>query len=123
MAILLLYIDVFGGTLWFRRVAWLGLLIVCLFYVGALTTTLRLCQPVAFNWDLTLDGSCGDEGVAQLAAAAINMVIDVGIVALPLPIVWGLHMRTSQKIGIVVTFGLGLLYVVSTWHLHFGYPI
>lgn len=43
-----------------------------------------------------------------MAAAAINMVLDVVIVLLPLPIVWRLQMPTQRKLGITVTFALGL---------------
>lgn len=111
------YIEVFGASKWLRRAAWGCVIIVCLFYIGALTTTLRLCQPVAFNWDLTLNGSCGNEGEAELAAAAINMVLDVGIVALPLPVIWSLQMQTSQKLGVTITFGLGLGCAFSHQHL------
>ena len=82
--------------------------IVGLFYVGSITTTLRLCQPVKFNWDRTVSGSCGNLGTAEMAAAAINMVLDVLIVLLPLPVVWKLQMPTQKKLAVTVTFALGL---------------
>ncbi len=101
--------------IWLYRTAWGYVWIVCLFYVGALTTTLTLCRPVTFNWDPTLDGSCGDVAKIELAAATINMILDIGIVALPLPVIWSSRMQTSQKFGISVTFGLGLGYVFSLY--------
>ncbi|KAK7757122.1 ATP-dependent RNA helicase [Diatrype stigma] len=108
VAILLLYLEVFGRARWFRWATWASVAIVCLFYVGALSTTLRLCSPIAYNWDRTIEGTCGNEGEAELAAATINMVLDVVIVAPPLPIIWGLKMRTGRKVAVSVTFGLGM---------------
>ena len=79
-----------------------------LFYIGSITTTLVTCRPIRYNWDKTIQGHCGSLGDAEIAAAAINMILDVIIVLLPLPIVWRLHMPTLKKIGVSVTFALGL---------------
>lgn len=71
-------------------------------------TTLTLCRPINFSWNKTIPGTCGDLAKAEMAAAAINMVLDVVIVLLPLPVVWGLQMSKQKKIGITATFALGL---------------
>lgn len=39
--------------------------------------------------------------------AIFNIVIDVLILALPVPIVWQLHLETSKKIGVLGLFMLG----------------
>jgi hypothetical protein len=55
-----------------------------------------------------ISGTCGDIATAEMAAAAFNLVLDVVIVLLPLPIVWKLQMPMQKKTGIMVTFALGL---------------
>jgi hypothetical protein len=107
MSILLLYIELFPKPM-FRWCAYGCACIVGLFYIGSMITTLTLCQPLRYSWNKTIPGSCGNLGAAEMAAAAINMVLDVVIVLLPLPIVWRLQMPTQRKLGITVTFALGL---------------
>jgi len=65
-------------------------------------------SPTQLQLEPKVPGSCGDLETAEIAAAAINMVLDVVIVLLPLPIVWKLQMPTQRKIGITITFALGL---------------
>ena len=79
-----------------------------LFYIASIAIWLRICRPVQLNWDKTINGSCGDEGTAELAAAGINMGLDVIIVLLPLPVVWRLQMATHKKAGVTAVFALGL---------------
>jgi hypothetical protein len=109
LSILLLYIELFAVSRFFHWAAWGCTALVCAFFVGSIATTLALCQPVALNWDKSItNGHCGDEGTAELAAAAFNVALDVVIVALPLPVVWKLRLPTHKKVGISITFGLGL---------------
>jgi len=92
----------------FRIAAYICLGIVAAFWVAALTTSLTLCKPIALQWDKTLNGTCGNIGTAELAVAAINMVLDVVIVCLPLPVIWKLQMPVQKKIGVTAVFALGL---------------
>jgi hypothetical protein len=71
-----------------------------------------LCRPVAYNWDRTSAGVCGDVVKTEYASAGFNMGIDLGVVLLPLPIVWRLHMSSRKKTGVTASFALGVLYVV-----------
>jgi hypothetical protein len=36
-----------------------------------------------------------------------NIVTDVVMLILPMPLIWGLHVSTKVKIGLLVTFLLG----------------
>ncbi|KAI2622481.1 hypothetical protein GGR54DRAFT_598680 [Hypoxylon sp. NC1633] len=109
LSILLLYIEIFAVSPKFQWAAWVAIAFVCAFFVTATATALSLCQPIAFGWNKTISGGyCGDIGQAELAGAAFNMVLDIIIVLLPLPVVWNLQLSTDKKVGITVTFGLGL---------------
>ncbi|GAP91121.1 putative integral membrane protein [Rosellinia necatrix] len=109
LAILLLYIEIFSVSKFFQWAVWASVAVVCAFFVGSIITTLTICRPIALNWDKTItNGTCGDIGVAELVAAAFNTVLDVVIVALPLPVIWRLQLPTHKKVAITVTFGLGL---------------
>ncbi|KAL3429834.1 hypothetical protein BDV09DRAFT_179595 [Aspergillus tetrazonus] len=85
------------------------MVIVILFFIGSITTTLRMCVPISYNWDSSIDGACGDLAAGELAAAAFNLVLDVVIVLLPCRIIWGLQMSVRKKAAVSATFGLSLI--------------
>lgn len=107
LAILALYVQAFPTKV-FQNFAYGAMSIVCLFFVGSITTTFAICRPIASNWDENVKGKCGDEGTAELAAAAFNMALDIGIVILPVPVIWGLHMSKEKKAAVIATFALSL---------------
>lgn len=43
------------------------------------------------------------------ATAISNMIVDIGILSVPIPIVWKLKIPTKQKIAVSVIFLLGAL--------------
>ena len=108
LAILLLYIEIFRRSL-FYRAAVMTAVIVAAYYVACILTVCLLCQPINFNWNKILpNGKCGNTVAIELFSAAFNMLVDVWVVCLPLPIVWTLHMPTQRKIGVSATFAFGL---------------
>lgn len=76
-----------------------------------------ICRPVAMNWDFSLaaqGGKCGDLHTMYLSLASIDLVLDLLVVFLPMPVVWTLQMAFSKKIAISAVFGLGAAYVHSS---------
>lgn len=104
---LLLYLEIFVQK-GLKIAAYICIGLVSLFWLGSITTTLRLCQPIAKTWNPALPGTCGDVVTAELAAASINFVLDIVIVCLPLPVVWDLHMPVQRKLGVSAVLALGL---------------
>jgi hypothetical protein len=69
-----------------------------------------ICQPVAFNWDPTISGGkCGDTAVAYISMHVSNVIIDMTIALLPVPVLWGLKMNTGKRMAIIFMFALGSL--------------
>ncbi|KAL1970675.1 hypothetical protein VTN77DRAFT_4319 [Rasamsonia byssochlamydoides] len=107
LSILCLYIQIFPTPI-IGYFAYASMTIVGLFFIGSIITILTICRPIAFTWDKTLHGVCGDEATAELVAASFNMVLDVVIVLLPFPVVWKLQMAKQKKAAVLATFALGL---------------
>ncbi|KAL8665828.1 MAG: hypothetical protein Q9202_001950 [Teloschistes flavicans] len=59
-------------------------------------------------------GHCGDVKAFEWFTALWNLVADAMIVCLPMPVLWGLKMRTSKKIGLSLTFGVGTIICLLT---------
>ena len=66
------------------------------------------CSPPAASWNPSL-GHCKPLQKEEYSSVAVNMAIDLAIVALPLPTIWALQMRMRKKLGISFLFSIGLL--------------
>lgn len=83
--------------------------VIVLWAISVILETFLLCRPLAFNWDPTIKGSCGDRNTVYVTAGALNIVTDFMVIALPLPHVWKLQLPFARKVGLVVMFSIGIL--------------
>ncbi|KAL8801760.1 MAG: hypothetical protein Q9182_004232 [Xanthomendoza sp. 2 TL-2023] len=66
------------------------------------------CTPVKFLWDPTIPGGhCINFSAFARFTSICNIVTDVLILAMPLPIVWSLHLERGKKVGVCGLFLLG----------------
>ena len=59
--------------------------------LAVVLATLLICHPLRLNWDKAAGGSCGDTSALYLGGGIVNLILDVTIVALPMPMLWGLQ--------------------------------
>ncbi|KAI9790487.1 MAG: hypothetical protein M1833_001926 [Piccolia ochrophora] len=114
-SILLFYRRIF--TLHDRWFAWGYYLAhgynLCVF-LSSFLSTLFQCQPMAFNWNKTLSGSCIDFHTFAIASSVLNLLADIFILTLPLGPVRKLHAARRQKLAIAGIFLLGGFVVVAS---------
>ena len=80
------------------------------YWLSTVVTALLICRPFAYNWNkFTISGRCGNVPAYYLSTGIVNLIIDVAIIALPLPKLWGLQMKTSKKLALTAIFSLGAL--------------
>lgn len=73
------------------------------------------CTPISYAWHLwdgQSVGRCINIQAATLAQATLNMVLEIALVALPMPTVYQLQMPVKKKLQVLVLFSLGLIVVV-----------
>ncbi|KAL8404245.1 hypothetical protein RB594_009197 [Gaeumannomyces avenae] len=78
-------------------------------------TSVFPCWPVAKSYDLVFppaEGSCMDRPAMYKATAALGVITDVMIIAIPIPIVLSLHISRNKKIGLLALFAIGSATVV-----------
>ncbi|OTA82973.1 hypothetical protein M434DRAFT_400821 [Hypoxylon sp. CO27-5] len=81
--------------------------------VGAYFGTIFLCDPVEAGWNPWLPGGkCGKTTTLFLGSAIPSVVIDLFILLLPLPQIWGLRISRGKKAGLFVVFILGYCVIV-----------
>ncbi|CAD6591822.1 MAG: hypothetical protein ASARMPREDX12_005452 [Alectoria sarmentosa] len=114
ISIIHFYISIFGSNKTFRRAAYAVMAIAIAYAVGVLLENVLICRPFAKNWYPHLPGHCGNDVGNLIAASACNVAIDLTIIALPIPMIWSLHMATRRKVELTITFALGVLICAVT---------
>lgn len=110
-SLMVLYYRLFGTVKSFRIAIYLTGVIVWAWGFSIVLESFLLCQPVEFNYNPMRPGggSCGNRNAAFVVAGALNMVTDFMVMLLPVPYIWSLQLATGRKIGLIITFCLGLL--------------
>ncbi|KAH9893844.1 hypothetical protein F4778DRAFT_297876 [Xylariomycetidae sp. FL2044] len=65
------------------------------------------CTPIAKVWDYTMSGHCLESKLITWINAIGNIVTDVIVLMLPMPVVWRLNLKRGQKWGVIGIFSLG----------------
>lgn len=108
LSILHLYTTIFRGPT-FKRFCYILMALSVAYMLMTILVDFLICNPVALNWDDFVQGHCGNQRMAYLFTGIINLLIDVGIVVLPMPLVWKLQMPVAKRVGVSAMFGLGAL--------------
>lgn len=73
------------------------------------------CNPMAKGWDPLLPGKCIAFNPLIFSTAIINILIDVSILILPMPVVWRLQMENKRRLALTAVFMMGGLYVIKSY--------
>ncbi|KAH8434361.1 uncharacterized protein LDX57_012009 [Aspergillus melleus] len=106
ISILLLYRRIFPIRK-FQIASWIVGGLVCSWCLAVFITVMLQCRPISLNWDKSQPGTCIDAKQFFFGNAISNLLIDVVILMMPIPMVLQLQLRTSQKLTILGIFLLG----------------
>jgi hypothetical protein len=114
LAILALYHRVFPAPSMQLAVKILVGIVIALtlsnFIVG-----LSACRPFEANWDFTLPGAkCINKEAFFIWGSIPNIATDVAMIVLPMPTIWKLQTSKNMKVGLMITFAVGSLYVLCS---------
>ena len=110
-SILALYIRVFR-TKSFRWACYVFHGVNAAFGAATILGACLICLPIAYNWDHSIAGGyCGNQKSLDLFIGIFNLLMDVTVVVLPMPVLWRLQMAVGRKIVLSMMFGLGVMYV------------
>ncbi|PLB43653.1 hypothetical protein P170DRAFT_513988 [Aspergillus steynii IBT 23096] len=111
MAIIYLYLSVFTQKP-FRVICYVVTGIMIGNWIGTTVASFLSCQPLSYYW--TQEGTCFDINSFFRWGGFSNIVTDVIMMVLPMPVVWELHASTRLKLGILITFLLGSLGLIAS---------
>ncbi|KAL8769845.1 MAG: hypothetical protein Q9209_004283 [Squamulea sp. 1 TL-2023] len=118
LSVLAFYISIFPNAL-FKTCAYLLAGLSVSLMTAMISASFLICPLNNLSWDTRGRGACEKSSALYLGGGVANILLDVAIVALPMPMLWGLQvqqtrspkseMKTSKKIALTVIFGLGAL--------------
>lgn len=108
-SLLFLYYRIFGVVKYFRYALWASAFVVLAYWIPTTILAFLGCTPFERNWDKSIPGSCVNLVAFFRWNGICNLLIDVLILALPLPMVWRLNVAVRQRVELSGIFLLGVL--------------
>ncbi|KAJ0131225.1 Uncharacterized protein HZ326_25684 [Fusarium oxysporum f. sp. albedinis] len=90
-----------------QRITLYGIIFMVAWTVVIAFLNILICVPVAKFWDSNLPGRCLDALTIWYVMAGFNLVTDIAIFCLPLPVIKSLNLPPRQKIMLFAIFSLG----------------
>ena len=81
---------------------------ISLWLFTLLLTIFLVCQPLAKFWNPLSPGKCINIEALSYYGGISNLVTDVWLFLLPVPLIVRLHVSRPKKIGLSVIFTIGL---------------
>jgi hypothetical protein len=72
-----------------------------------------VCQPLESYWDRNVAGECLAMVTFTYFTNISNLITDIWIFLMPVPMIWHLQLQTKKKMMLTVIFCIGLAYVLS----------
>ncbi|KAK2609377.1 hypothetical protein QQS21_002158 [Conoideocrella luteorostrata] len=114
-SILIFYLRLAKNTeVVLRYASWATLVVVNI--AGVVLTFMNIfqCDPVSAAWKANTDAGakCIPLLTEFICAAPVNIVTDLAILALPIPVLTGMRLPIRQKAILVITFSLGIFVTI-----------
>ena len=107
LSILSLYYRLFPQKL-FRSLTLVVVSIVVLNWLAFIFASVFECSPIAYQWDKSIvGGRCFNVLLYYRMVNVPNIVTDVAMLVLPMPMVWRLQTSRSRKAGLTICFLTG----------------
>lgn len=111
IAILIFYLSL-SPVQWFRTCVWATIALISVYSPIIFFMLLFTCRPVSSVFDLSVTAeSCLDQTSLYIATAVMNILTDVILFVMPIPMILGLRMPVAQKWGVIAVFAIGSAYV------------
>ena len=112
VSILCLYLRIFPNKT-FQKTALIVMCFVVGYAVASILATIFQCSPMSKTFRPQTPGNCLNLTAFWYANAVANILGDCVILALPMPVLYALHLPQRQKLGLMMVFAIGFLYVFS----------
>ncbi|KAJ6096867.1 hypothetical protein N7486_007613 [Penicillium sp. IBT 16267x] len=120
ISILLFYRRVFG----MNPLNWLASFFAIGWFIGCTVALFLAPAPISYFWTQVADETGGHYRYSfynyYIGSAATNVVCDFLVLAVPIPVVWRLKMRVTQKVMVSLVLFLGcFVFAASIVRIHY----
>lgn len=116
VSLLFLLKRLFGSSKRFRIICWILITIIITWALAFLLTTVFQCGArLELNWapNSIHAKQCINSLNVLIVFSATDILSDLVIIGIPVPLIWSLHLRTRKKLALTGVFLFGFLYVFS----------
>lgn len=109
ISILLFYNRIFPQRK-LRIAVWVTIGVCAGYAIAFLLVSVFQCKPLSLawtRWDGQHEGTCNNINAQVWAAASINVLLDMVMVVLPLPVIWRLEINRRKKALVMLMFSIG----------------
>lgn len=92
----------------FRRIVLATAAVILAWGIGITVTLLLACRPLPAYWDASVAGKCLKMVTFTYFTNISNLITDVWIFLLPIPMIWHLQLQTKKKLMLSLIFCIGL---------------
>ncbi|TVY73938.1 Satratoxin biosynthesis SC1 cluster protein 4 [Fusarium oxysporum f. sp. cubense] len=118
IGILLQYRRIFAIPI-LQALTFYGLVIMVAWTITIAFLNALICVPVAKFWNSTIPGHCTDPLTVWYVMAGFNLVTDITVFCMPLPVIGSLNLPRRQKIMLLAIFSIGFLTcAISIYRIH-----
>lgn len=93
----------------FKKMAWVVGIFVWAWVICITFLFIFICVPVQKLWYPQIPGRCINQVGTWISNALSTILTDLIILLLPLPQIWKLQLRKTEKMGLTLAFSLGFL--------------
>jgi hypothetical protein len=93
--------------------------VISIYGLWCVLSSILNCIPVNAFWDASVQGSCIPRSFLWFFNAAINIVTDLVILIMPIPVLSHLQISWKRRFGLMLLFAVGSLYVVHVLSVPF----
>ncbi|MCJ1436766.1 hypothetical protein MMC27_006148 [Xylographa pallens] len=112
LSICLTFIRIFF-TRRFRIVATIVYSICIGWSISTILVGYLICTPLYSQWSLDFTGTCGNETIAYISLGVFDVLTDIMVFALPMPMLYTLRVPFRAKVALIGTFCLGIFTIVA----------
>ncbi|KAF2006254.1 hypothetical protein P154DRAFT_255849 [Amniculicola lignicola CBS 123094] len=107
LGILAFYYRVFVVPV-FRKIVLATSAFIIAWGIGITVTLALACRPIQAFWDSTVTGKCVDLLTFTYFTNISNLITDIWIFLMPVPVIWHLQLQTKKKLLLCLIFCMGL---------------
>ncbi|GME55455.1 CFEM domain-containing protein [Neofusicoccum parvum] len=112
----------------FRIIVYLVIFCCAAYAITFVTAVSLQCKPINLawkHWDGEHEGKCISMNALGWSSAAMNIVLDLVVITLPVPQVWKLVLSARKKIHVMCMFSVGLFVTIVSmlrlkWMIQFA---